>query len=206
MKSVGNLLKEARLKKRRTKSEVARETRIKESFVEAIEKGQWQILPEFPIVNGFVKAIANYLDVDSFQAMALLRRDYPPTSKPLIPKNPKRQFIWGPRLTFLLGVAVIFLIIVGYLGFQYKKFISPPTLMVDVPKDGQVVKLSLLKVTGKTDPDATIIINNQPVLVTTNGSFSAELEVSKNTGEIIITARSRSGKESIVHRKITPQI
>ncbi len=206
MKSVGNLLKVARLKKRRTRREVANATKIKESFVEAIEKGNWPALPEFPIINGFVKAIASYLDINPQEAIAFLRRDYPTKPPVLTPKNPKKEFRWGPRLPFILGILIILSIILGYLGFQYKKFISPPSLIVNTPTEGQIVKDSPLTVTGKTDSDATVLINNQPALVNDKGGFSADLPISKTTSEVTITAKSRSGKESVIHRKITPQI
>jgi len=206
MKSVGQILKEARLKKRRTRREVANATRIRESFIEAIEKGNWAALPEFPIVNGFVKAIASYLGLAPSDAVAFLRRDYPASAPVLTPKNPKKEFRWGPRLTFIFGVLIIFLVIIGYLGFQYKKFVSPPNLIVTAPLDGAIIKDSPITVIGKTDSDATLTINNQPALTNSNGEFRVDLPISKTTSEIIVSAKSRSGKETVIHRKITPDL
>ncbi|SRR5258708_931305 len=208
MKTVGNLLKEARLGKGYTRADLSEETKIKSTFIEAIEKGEWNDLPDFEIVSGFVKSMSHFLDIDERQTVSTLRRDYPPQLiqspkfKVQENKNINRRFVWGPRLTFLVGVCAVILIVLGYLGFQYRKFNSPPYLRVDIPTDGQVVTNSSFTVIGKTDPDATVTIDNQSALLNDQGEFSTQIDVSKNTNEIDVVARSRSGKTTVIKRRI----
>lgn len=78
MISIGNYLKEARLKKKYSLAHVEGITKIKREFLEAIESQEWNKLPAFPVVSGFVKSIAKSLDLDEIQVVAFLRRDYPP--------------------------------------------------------------------------------------------------------------------------------
>jgi hypothetical protein len=59
-----------------------------------------------------------------------------------------------------------------------------------------------LEVTGKTDPNASVFINNQPVEVKEDGMFVTFLDIGKETKEVEIKARSRSGKETVVKREI----
>ena len=89
---------------------------------------------------------------------------------------------------------------------QYKSFISPPTLTVKEPYENHVVKEEVLKVLGTTDPEATVKVNNQPVLINEDGMFEAEIEIFSGTTEIVVVAKSRSGKETIVRRKIKPEL
>jgi len=207
MKTIGEYLKEARVKKRFSQEKIAKETKIKEDFISSIEKENWESLPEFPIVVGFVKGIAKFLKVDERQAVALLRRDYPPKVLPVNPKpDVSRTFTWTPRLTFILGITIVALVILGYLGFQYSNFIRPPKLFVERPLEGEVVKEEKLTVFGRTDPDVTVKVNNQPVLVEDDGTFETEIEIFEGTEEIVIKAVSRSGKETTVQRKIKPEI
>ncbi|MEJ2347755.1 MAG: helix-turn-helix domain-containing protein [Patescibacteria group bacterium] len=207
MKTIGEYLKEARVKKRFSQEKIAKETKIKEDFISSIEKENWESLPEFPIVVGFVKGIAKFLKVDERQAVALLRRDYPPKVLPVNPKpDVSKTFTWTPRLTFILGITIVALVILGYLGFQYSNFIRPPKLFVERPLEGEVVKEEKLTVFGRTDPDVTVKVNNQPVLVEDNGTFETEIEIFEGTEEIVIKAVSRSGKETTVQRKIKPEI
>jgi len=203
MKTIGLVLREARIKKKISKRELEELTRIKSGFVDRIEREQWSLLPEFPVVLGFTKSMAGFLGLEVSQVTALLRRDYPPQKAVQSPKpDVGRQFVWTPKLTFLLGSVLIILAILSYLGFQYIKFTSPPFLSVVEPRDEQVIKTRSLEVWGKTDPGATIRVNNQPVLVSQTGEFKTEIDVSDQTQIIEIKAVSRAQKETTVTRQI----
>ena len=207
MKNIGETLKEARVKKRFSKKNIAKTTKIKEEFIDSIEKQNWEKLPEFAVVQGFVKSIAHALKLNDEQAVALLGRDYPPKEVRVNPKpDVGGKFRWSPRTTFLLGVGSIILFILGYLSFEYYKFTSPPKLEVNSPTENMQVENLTVNVEGKTEPDATVKINNQLIIVEENGTFSAEIEISPNTEEIVVISVSRSGKETVVRRKIEPKL
>jgi len=94
-------LKDGRAKKRYSRERVAKATKIKLEFIEAIEKEDWERLPEFPAILGFVKSVAEVLKLSKRQVAALLRRDYPPKVLPVNPKpDVSAKFTWSPRLTF----------------------------------------------------------------------------------------------------------
>lgn len=204
MKTIGQTLKEARFKKKLSLGALSLKTKIKREFLEAIEKEDWGKLPEFPVVLGFVKSIAGSLKFDVNAATALLKRDYPPKEVRVSPKpDVSKKFIWGPRLTFLLGIVVVSLAVLGYLVYQYLGFVSPPTLVVEHPKENQTVDSLYVYVSGRTESDATVKVNNQPVIVDDEGFFSTEVEIAKETKEISVVANSRSGKETKVVRNIS---
>ena len=204
MKTVGAFLKNARIGKKVSLKSLERQTRIKKEFIEAIEREEWKDLPEFPVVSGFVKNIASALDVDWKKAVALLRRDYPPRRLAINPKpDISSGFKWGPKLGFILGVGFVGILIVGYLGFQYLRFMSPPVLEVWKPADGEVLVERDIVVEGKTGPDASVRVNNQPALVADDGTFRAEIEVTEGMDDIKVEAVSRSGKSVIVHRQVS---
>jgi cytoskeletal protein RodZ len=206
MKTIGNILKDARVSKSYSLYHVEDVTKIKAGFIDAIEKEKWEDLPTFPTVLGFVKSLAGTLSVDEKFATAVLKRDYPPKKLRIAPKpDVGKKFVWSPKLTFTLGVSAILLTLFGYLIFQYIHFISPPRLSVDSPKESQVVMGSSVAVFGSTDTDAKITVNNQPVLISDDGKFSVSLDVVKTTREIVVSASSRSGKVTTVSRKITVQ-
>jgi len=203
MKTIGKTLKDARLKKKVSLARLSEITKIRKEFIGAIEEDDWKKLPEFPVVTGFVKNIAQALGMGANTAAAFLKRDYPPQDLRINPKpDVSKEFIWSPKLTFLLGTVIIVVALFGYLIYQYIRFISPPMLNVEVPIEGQIVNEDKLSVNGKTDLEATIKVNNQPVLLDDKGDFTAEIEVTENTNEVTIVARSRSGKESVVKRSI----
>ena len=206
MKTIGQVIKSARLNKKLSVKKLGELTKIKVSFIKSIEEEKWKDLPTFPTVLGFVRSISAPLGIDEKMAMAVLKRDYPPQKTNISPKpDVSPKFTWSPKLTFIVSTIVVFLGVLGYLGYQYVKFISPPDLQVESPKENQVVNTGSIPVFGSTDTDVKITVNNQAVLVDLDGKFSVNLEVTESTKEINIVAISRSGKKRIVSRKITVQ-
>jgi len=91
---------------------------------------------------------------------------------------------------------------------RYEFWHSQVFLFLEVikPTADQIVTQNLLKVEGKTDSSATVKVNNQPALVSETGEFETEIEISQNTLEISVSATSRSGKESVIKRRIRPEL
>ena len=203
MKTIGQILKNARIKKKYSLAKLENATKIKREFIDSVENERWGSLPAFPTVLGFVKSLSTTLAIDEKNAVAVLKRDYPPKNLRISPKpDVSSKFTWSPKLTFLTGLALVGVSLFGYLIFQYVRFNSSPRLLVESPKDGQEIKGSEVLVFGSTDVDVKITVNNQPVLVDADGKFSVSLEVLPETDEIIVKAISRSGKEMTVSRRI----
>lgn len=205
MRNIGQKLQETRKAKGLTVKQLEKETKIKADFIKAIEMNDWEKLPEYPVLQGFIKNIAATLRLDVNQTIALLRRDYPPKKLKVNPTpDIKNKFYWGPRSTFLTALIVIAVLVLSYLGLQYYQFTQPPTLNVIRPEQGQEVFDIDLLVEGRTDPEATLIINNQPTLVSEDGSFSTKINISSQTSEVVVEATTRSDKKTVVVREIIP--
>lgn len=204
MVTIGQLLKDARIKKKLSLIKLENRTKIKREFIELIENNDWDNLPEFAVVSGFVKNIANALGIVPSTANAILRRDYPPKKLNINPKpDVENKFTWSPKLTFALGIGVLVLIVLGYLGFEYLKFSKPPFLEITSPQENAIVIEDTVTVSGKTTTDATVSVNNQPIITDQDGNFVGQIEVTKETKELKFITISRSGKSTEVVRKIS---
>lgn len=203
MKTIGKIIKDSRLTKKYSLAKVEEATKIKRGFIIAIEKEDWSALPEFPVTSGFVKSIASFLGLNPESTVAFLRRDYPPKTLRINPKpDVSKNFIWGPKLTFITGLSLTILVLLGYLVFQYLNFVKAPSLNVFSPKENEEITERKIVVRGKTTSDAIVSVNNQPVIVSDEGDFTTEIEVSEKTQELIFIAKSRAGKETTLSRKI----
>ncbi len=201
MVTVGEILKEARLKKKLSLSNLEKETKIKKEFIDLIENNLWDKLPDYPVVSGFIKNIAVFLDVPAETANAILRRDYLPKKLYINPKpDIESKFYWSPKLTFITGISLLTLLVLGYLGFEYIKFIKPPKLEIYNPKNNEIVLENKVKITGKTTTDVILTVNNQPILLDQEGKFQTEVEITKDTSSLLFKAISRSGK--ITEKKV----
>ncbi len=195
MTTIGQILKNARLQKGYSVNFLERKTKIKKEFISLIEKNDWDNLPEYPVVSGFIKNIAMVLDLSVENTNAILRRDYLPKKLSINPKpDIENKFVWSPKLTFAVGISIISLIVLGYLGLEYQKFIKPPEIEIISPKNSQIVLEQKVKVEGKTTTDVTLTINNQPIILDQEGNFVTEILITKDTKSLIFKAISRSGK------------
>ena len=207
MRTIGSFIKETRVRKKYSLEKLENLTKIKKHFLAGLEKQDWAKLPDFPVLTGFVKNIAKALGLNEESTVAILKRDYPPKSLSINPKpDVSDRFVWSPKLTFLVGVGVVLVAVVSYLLVSYIQFLSPPSLEVFEPRAEQVVTENPIKVSGKTTTDAVVTVNNQPFIVSDEGTFEGEIEVFEGTGEIIVKATSRSGKETLESRKIKVEL
>lgn len=200
MRTAGFLLKEARLKKKKTLKGIAHETRVKEKFLRAIEGGSWGELPNLPVAQGFVRSYAGAVGVDIILATALLRRDFPEAQKVRVSPEISlaRRTLWTPKTTIFAATVFAILVLGVYLIRQYLLYVSSPSLSITkIENQGGVVM-----VLGKTNPSATVEVNSKATVVEGDGSFKAELTSEDAGATVKVKATSRTGKETTVTKQI----
>jgi len=208
MKTVGQILTEARVSKRYSLEQVETATKIRRNFLEAIEGDAYHVLPSVSYAKGFVKNYAGYLGLDTATVMAFFRRqtiDIPRSS--LLPKGmaeplnkPFFRLTPGRFLGIVTGIlAVLFL---SYFGFQYFRLNSAPKLTIEEPGNEIVAAERRIRVLGTTDPDATVTINGVSQLVRSDGKFFDQVALETGINAITIVATSRFGKSTTVVRNV----
>lgn len=207
MRKISEILQDARIEKGLTFEQVVKATKIRKEFLIAIEEGRYFDLPSESYALGFIKNYAQFVGYDKNKAAALFRREYEgvqakvlPTFKSRDNKLIKRK-IYSPR-NFIIA-AVVF-VILGYIAFQYSSFFLGPKLEVDAPKENTIVKNNIIEVNGKTDPYATVLINNEEAYVQLDGTFKKTLYLFEGDRLIIVTSQNRNGKNTkkIIHVKV----
>lgn len=208
MKTVGVILKEARLAKHLALEEVERATKIREKFLTAMEADDFRRLPTPSIVRGFVHNYAEFLGLNSQTILAFLRRQMAEVPKSsLLPKGMAEpmhrsffQLTPGKFLLLLVGCLVTLFLV--YLGFQYRQMRFPPYLSLESPKEAIVTHEKKVEVIGKTDPDATVMVNSISVFVRSDGRFFDTISLEGGVNTITIVATSRFGKTTTLTREI----
>jgi len=203
---IGQRLKEERLKKGLSLEDAAQATKIRLSFLAAIERGEYNKLPSSSYALGFVQNYAQYLGLPKKETLALFRREFDeeqiykvlPSSFAKDDPLPKRSFKISQAI---IPVILVLVLLGGFLFYQYRAAFFNPPLTVYTPQDGKVTS-SDVTVTGKTDPNVTLTINNAPVAVQDDGSFSKIVATFPGKSKIIIRALNKFGKESLVTRGV----
>src|SRR5438105_6899342 len=102
MLKVGEILHQKRDEKSLSLEQVSKATKIKPSFLESIEKGQYSKLPSVSYAQGFVKNYAKFLGISEVEIMPLFRREFDADKNfRVLPKGFERQRefpVSGPRI------------------------------------------------------------------------------------------------------------
>jgi cytoskeletal protein RodZ len=208
MKTVGQMLSEARISQSLTLEEVERGTKIRTRFIQAIESDTFERLPSVSYAKGFVKNYSEYLGMDSTKVLAFFRRQTEDITKStLLPKGIEHPlnrswFQLTPGKFIALVVVALVIIFLLYLGFQYQSLNKPPFLILDSPKNQMVTSDFHIDVLGRTDSDATVTINGISVLVRSDGKFFDQVVLEPGVNTIKVISTSRFGKTTTLTREI----
>lgn len=211
MIKVGEKLKEERKRKGLSLEQVAKATKIRESFLLAIEEGNYEKLPGSSYAHGFVKNYIEYMGFPLKQYLALFRREYDEKeNSKVLPEGlmgrdsiPLRRF--SLRQAFWLG-GVVILALFAYLLFQYRAAFWAPQLTIQFPIDSSSVSSQTIQVTGTTDANTAVTVNTLPAYVDTNGKFSKEIPVFPGDVVITIKAVNSFGKITTVERHVRVKV
>ncbi len=206
-KTVGELLKMEREKRRISRTQLAQEIRVKEGFIHALEENRFEDLPAAVFVKGYIKAYARILNFDPEPMLALLRRDFKESAKgQLIPheflKPVLKSGSWSSVRFTLLGGVGVFLILFTYIAIRWYSFISPPKITISSPAENEVVSPQVT-VQGVTEPETRLLINAQPVPVRADGFFETNLTLpNEGMSTITIEAIDRQEKKNTQQRTV----
>lgn len=208
MRTVGQVLKDERGKKFYTLDEIEKATKIRKELLAALEAGQYSKLPPPTFVQGFIKNYGRFLGLNVEKLLAIYRREFSESKHP--PRvletfsNPLDQgkFKLTPAKALggvILGLVITFFV---YLWFEYRFLVGDPFLEVTQPVNELHTESAAVTVTGRTDPEAKVSINNQEIGVDYQGKFSQEIKLAEDMSTIEISAVSKSGKVTKMERTV----
>ncbi len=205
MKTAGDLLKEKRLLKELSLDDVSKKTKIKLEYLQAIENSDFASLPSATFAKGFLRNYASFLYLNPDTIVAMFRRDFTQNLKgEIIPRGLVEPVGTKPRY-FTVNVilsSLAILVFLGFLALQLVSWWSLPKLKLIQPQDGETYG-EKITFKGITDPDATIEVNGQLVILDQKGQFSLDLIFPAGTHTIIVKAQNRQGKSTLLERTFT---
>lgn len=202
--TLGEKLKEIRNERRLSLADIYRGTKIQVKYLEKLEEGKYQELPPDVYVKGFLRSYAAFLGISETALVKTYEREKE------IQKNVQKKdfkenlnqpidisnFTITPK-HIIVGLVFVFVA----LGFFYiyreaNLFISTPRLIVAEPLDGMETKERIIQVVGVAEGDADVSINNQKVIVNSDGKFSENVGLQSGMNTITVRAKNRFEKEA----------
>ncbi len=205
MLTAGSMLKDERTRRGLTLEQVASATKISPTYLSALEQDEYHRFPSAVYARGFLQNYAKYLEVDVEKVIALYRRSVSDSKviseiKQPAPKVGLPKFVLTPSIFLIIFFAILVITTLGYLIYQFYNFQKPPVLEISKPNNAEVVDTSPIEVVGITDSGMFVTINDEPVKVSSEGAFRAEVGLTKGSNTLIIKARhpDNIGKEAVL--------
>ena len=201
--TLGEFLHSARKKLDVSIVEVEEKTKIRAKYLVALEKDDWNILPQDVYVRAFVLSYAKYLGVPVADIEKLLETEFAihhrePKNQELIYKNSLKNIkvIVTPRLLAYFALSVFVLSLFGYITLQLASFAGSPALKIITPENNIVLEADSVDIRGITDNGTMLSVNNENIPVTNDGSFSLNLKLHQGVNIVKVKAMNKTKKES----------
>jgi hypothetical protein len=213
MATVGNTLKNQRLQKKFSLDDVHKFVKIHPKFLTALEEGDYSVFSDKIHAKGFLKNYGEFLELDVEKLLALWRREYAVSFEKKVQSKTFKQktlepakLLITPGLVLSVLATLLVLLFFGYLSYQYRSYSGAPKLEIYTPQNSIVVNSEILDVTGKTDRDSVLLINNQRVLLDKDGSFVTSIKLREGLNTLSFLSVNKLGRETeeirtIIYRK-----
>lgn len=184
-----------------------RDTHIQRRYLEALERGRYEALPEPMYARNFIRAYARVLGADETYLLELYEDEcgrcdlVGPMQTPRQKVKGARLAIWNRYVKFGLIVFAV-IVIIGYFGHQVSEVLAPPEIVLLTPEDRSLTHEAVVTVSGIVDGEATVYVNNQPVVVNADASFSVDVDLQEGLNVILVEAERRYSRTARVERYI----
>ena len=184
---------------------VAEETRIQKHYIEAMELGQYDRLPQ-GFVERFVEQYARYLRIDPEKALAWYRVETLPLEsdapEPLVSEEISNNPFVIPFVAIRFFLVLLIGIFLSYLGFEIYGVLAPPELVIHGPSENFITEEHMVMIEGNTTPESSLLMNGQSVAIDEQGHFAQEVALKDGVNLIRIEARKDQGRANVIFRKI----
>ncbi len=183
-------------------------TRIQKKYLEALERGRYEELPEPLYTRNFLRAYAKALGADEDYFLELYTEEVGladllgPHRLPRTRVRKGRFFVFS-RLLAAWALVLPALAIVGYLLWQTSSLIRPPEVVITNPNDGSAVQTALLPLEGYVkDDDVTVIVNGNTIVVNEDLHFKTDVDLTRGLNVVTVQAKRRYSKDATLYRRV----
>jgi len=202
-KTLGEYLKSARKKRELSFADVEEKTKVRAKYLEAIEKSDWNSLPQDIYVRAFVLSYAKCLGLSRKEVLNLFETELSLYSRNTAKhelaytnsiKNTK--VLITPKLLAYSTLSIFIISLFTYLFFQVAHFAGSPNLKIITPENNTIVESDSLNLKGVTDNGIILTVNDESIPVTNEGSFSLNFKLHRGVNVIKVKAINKTKKES----------
>jgi len=205
-------IKQKRLDKKIKLEVVAKTLKINIRYLQALENGQLEKLPAGLYGKKILREYALFLGLDA----DFLEKVWELETENRQKEHQQNIFSYKvPKMTYFLtlpGLIKNFLIIFSvticlfYLGYYIRNIIRAPRLEIYSPIENSIISENYIKISGQTDPETNVTINEKTILLDTQGNFNEKINLSNGLNTVSIVAQKKYSKENRLIRHILVKV
>ncbi|EKD47482.1 MAG: DNA-binding protein [uncultured bacterium] len=205
--SLAKKLRALRRGKAVTLDMMERHTHIQRKYLEALEQGRFECLPEPLYARNFIRAYARALEADESYFLELYEEEcgvcdlIGPMCSPRQKVDRKRFIIWNQMVRYS-ALACLLLLIFGYIGWQVFSIIQPPSIVLLSPATDVLIHEARLSVYGIVEGEASVFINGEPIVVNEDFTFDASVDLREGMNILVIEAERRYSRRAVIERSV----
>ncbi|MBT4516399.1 MAG: hypothetical protein HOC78_00685 [Candidatus Komeilibacteria bacterium] len=203
--NLADKLRQARLDKEISLEEAAEATKIQVKYLEILEEGDYQKLPGDIYSKAWLKLYGNFLDLQvnellvDYKIEKSINNKLHKASNPVVKSNNISPYsILKPRVLKFLGVSLLILTLLAYLGWEINNTISPPEVIIFEPSTNFKTTESSVIIKGQTKSEVQLTINNELVFLDEEGKFSQSINLINGLNNLEISAKKKHSKVNII--------
>jgi cytoskeletal protein RodZ len=207
-KNLGEKLRNLRRSQAVSLEMMEKMTRVRRHYLEALEWGRYDLLPDPLYTRNFIRSYARALGADETYLLELYEEEAGRTDllgPHRLPRERVRKgsFMVTTRFMSAFALVVVVFGMLGYMGVQASHLLAPPEVIVLNPVDQSAVDSALLPVTGYVKSDEVqVSINGKDVVVNEDKSFSVTLDLARGLNVITVEAKRRYSRPAIIYRRV----
>ncbi|MBI1863129.1 helix-turn-helix domain-containing protein [Candidatus Microgenomates bacterium] len=204
MLTVGGILKREREKQKMSLEEIEKVIKVRRKFLEAIEQDDWTLFSSKIYITGVIKNYAKVLRLPEDKVLAFFRREY--AKKEVTgfqTKVPSKLLDSGTKKYLGLGLGLLICVFVLYFGYQLFLFFAPPNVDILLPKETVFKRTDKIKILGKTEREAQIMIFGNRIYQNKEGVFVYDYPLKKGKNFLVIEVTGANGKKTTIRREYT---
>jgi cytoskeletal protein RodZ len=200
--TLSDRLKKARQRKKISLHEAEAGSKVREKYLSAIEEGRWSELPQSVYTRNFVLAYAKFLKLElksikeTFDDEMAFRKSKEVNKISYNQTFKETKVLITPKLLGYAGLTVSIVLVVGYIIFQLVGFAGNPDLKITSPDNNITTDNDAIELSGVTDVDTFVSVNEENIPVSGDGRFSTKLKLHQGVNVVKIQAVNKAKKES----------
>ena len=182
-------------------------TRVQRRYLEALEWGRYDELPDPMYTRNFIRSYARYLGADEVYFLDIYEQEVARSdllAPHRLPRERVRQsfFFSLPQLVGGLAIGSVFLLFLIFLGGRILSVFAPPPVEMIAPVADGVVTVPYFAVQGRTEEGVEILVNGSTSVLHDDGSFAVEVPLRRGPNVVRVEARQRYSRPLILERVI----